>query len=109
MACIKTGVVLKIENDGHVPDGTTIYGDLHLVGNCCILYHPHDQVPHRVTHGKLDMDFGRNLFQRESRPFDILVIPAARVTMRKGSMHEWDLSLFQGAGGIIDETPGELG
>jgi hypothetical protein len=117
MACIKTGVVLRKRNwdeysgmwsgpGGHLE---TVYGDMHLVGNCCILYYPPHQVLWGASHGWIDIDDEQNMFQRPTLPQHILIIPASRIVMRKAALYYTDLDLFRQAGGTIDETPGEQG
>lgn len=120
---IKTGVILRKVNEPRyaylfqqtLPQDqfsqiTTVYGDLHVVGNCCILYYPEVQVMWGTSHGWIDLydPYGMH-FQRDTSPDRILVLPAYQVRMRRGSMHPTDLEKFKLAGGIVDEAPGEMG
>ena len=123
---VKTGVVLVKRNEpstsflvddykhmgAHAsiyPGPPTVYGDLHVVGNCAVLYYPPTQVPWGTSHGWIDLDYGNECFQRDTQPFRILVLPAHRVIMRRGAMHPFDAHRLIHAGGRLDDTPGELG
>lgn len=86
----------------------TILCDLHKVGRCCIVYYPANQAFHGVSHGWLDLGHS-DIFQRDLYPHSILIVPAHCVKMRRGALHPVDLVHFIGAGGIIDDTPGEMG
>jgi hypothetical protein len=122
---VKTGVVLLkcnepypfwltsqyLTGDGEPgPPVSTIYGDLHVVGNCCILYYPATQVMWGASHGWIDLkDPHQRLFQKDTTPFKVLVVPASRITIRRDALHPIDLSKFVGAGGLINDSRGEMG
>jgi len=112
---IKMGVVLTKINppQGELyPSYKNIYGDLHIVGQCCILYFPFNQVRWDAAHGWIDLTMWGNLFCRPGGMEEgdgTLVIPAKLVTMRKGSMHPLDEARFLGGGGTMDHRRGELG
>lgn len=113
---VKTGVVLLKQNEPYphyISDSygiATVYGDLHVVGRCCILYYPANQVKWGASHGWINLEdpFQRN-FQRDTEPFKIFVIPANRVTLRRDCLHPDDLAKFIEAGGGIMDTRGEMG
>src|SRR5262245_25100142 len=119
---VKTGVILKMVG-GYpgmlfsrvAPEDTsldvvdTLYGDLHVIGDCAIVYYPPMQAPHRASHGWLTLNGVEDMFQRASNPHCILVLQAKYVRMRKAALHPLDLSRFELAGGIVDNRPGELG
>lgn len=113
MACIKTGVCLEIENgdiaaltSSYMDGVTTVYGDLHLVGNCCVLVYPKDQLKWTKTHGNLDLDWSSSgALIRPFSPHHFMVIPARYVGLKRSAIHPTDCRLFQAAGGIIIEEP----
>ena len=120
---VKTGVILRKVNEPryaylfqkaipqeHLSQILTVYGDLHVVGDCCVLYYPETQVSWGTSHGWIDLyDPYQQNFQRDTSPDRILILSAYRVRLRRGAMHPIDLEKFINAGGIVDETPGELG
>lgn len=120
---VKTGVILKMTNEprrGYLYQEAmpqqdlykleTVYGDLHVVSACCVLYYPRIQIAWGTTHGWIDLyDPHMQNFQRNGQDQHVLVLPAFRVRMRRGAMHPIDLEKFHNAGGIVDETPGEMG
>lgn len=112
MAVIKTGVILTKRSeptidfltDSYQPGGEgTVYGDLHLIGNCAILYYPKDQMKHNVPHGWVDLDMGYGSWVRHTSPFHILAIPAKQIMLIKGAIHSSDWDLWQRAGGLLDD------
>ena len=116
---VKTGVVLKKINVSNAYDWPgfkdgkpidTIYGDLHVVGGCCILYYPPTQVEWGVSHGWIDLaDPYNEFFDRKTVPDHILVLPASHVKLRRGALHPHDMAKFIAAEGLVDETRGEQG
>lgn len=112
MACIKTGIVLEKRHEptedfltySYQQGGqATVYGDLHLVGNCAILYYPKDQVAHGKVDGWIDLNMGYDCFQRNTSPFHILVLPAARVSILQSKVYPTDWDIWKRAGGLLDE------
>lgn len=120
---VKTGVVLQKLNEPTVAylfqktvpqDGfhkiNTVYGDLHIVGNCCVLYYPSIQVHWGTSHGWIDLtDPHIENFQRDGADQSILVIPARMIRLRRDALHPIDLSKFVGAGGVVEDMRGEMG
>lgn len=97
MACIKTGVILNSDHDG------IIYGDMHLIGNCCILWHcgkNSENFSESNIHGHLTQQ-DINCFDRDAKPFSIYIVEAKYIKMKQTSMHELDLNLFINAGGQV--------
>lgn len=95
--CIKTGVILEVVGyDNHI-EGNTVYGDLHLVGNCCILYYPETQAPLEKRHGILHLDTNYPCFSRQSKPYNILVIPAKCIELNRNDIHPSDMEKFDNA------------
>lgn len=116
MAVIKTGVILRKRNEptiGFLSDEdaglSTVYGDLHLVGDSAILYYPKNQLEHGVSHGWIDLDMGMNMWLRNTSPYHVLVIPANRIILRRAVIWPTDVPLWKRSGGHIDDTPGDMG
>lgn len=109
---IKTGCVLQCKPgtfdiyDSTLPpmgrweDNTlTIYGDLHVVGKCCILYMPIKQIDGwpRV-HGLIGFE-GRYFWRGYTKPYGTLVIESRHIELHVGALHELDWAEFIEAGG----------
>jgi len=105
MTIIKTGCVLRLvdhHTELHNQHGT-LYGDLHVVGSCCIMHFPNNQVGWKMTHGTLSlMGWGEDFpkyFYREAVPYSTLVVPAYYILMCKGAIHPYDLTKLRNAWG----------
>lgn len=102
MACIKTGGVLRVPHpdDARELGCSTLYGDFHLVGNVVIAYVPPNQrpMPNGTTHGQLLLPEQSNFyFRRETRPYEILAVPARYITWDAGALHPHDELLLLSA------------
>ena len=102
---VKTGVILEPRNNHRF--GEYLHGDLHIVGNCAIIFYPIAQVPWGSSHGWIDL--GNRFFDKDYPPFGTLVIPASCVYIRRSCLHEFDLGTFVTAGGQLIEIKGEMG
>jgi len=112
---VKTGVVLLISGyDPHrdkIPAAElgdvgvgnnyfTIYGDMHVVGQCAVLYVPNKQVPNwPKVHGTISL-VGK-YFYRKGEPYSTIVLEAQRIYVERDALHELDLEVFVRAGGRV--------
>jgi len=112
---VKTGVVLLInEYDPYSSDKIpaaelgdvgvgnncfTIYGDMHVIGQCVVLYVPNDQVPWPKVHGTLSL-VGK-YFYRHAEPYSTIVLEGQRIAVERDALHEIDLETFVRAGGRV--------
>jgi len=118
---VKTGIVLQLEGvnqddlmhlhryeripmaslgDGDTGTSVfTIYGDMHVVGQCALLYVPNEQTTWPKIHGSLSL-VGRYFF-RATQPHSLLVVEAQRIAVERDSIHELDLEVFVRAGGRV--------
>lgn len=103
--CVKTGVILETRNHHRFKEH--LYGDLHIVGNCGIIYYPFAQHEWGAAHGWIDL--GGRIFQRDVLPWAILVVDASCIYIRNSALHEFDRILFLGAGGQLINEVGEMG
>jgi hypothetical protein len=98
---IKTGVRLSYTGyDGH---NHILYGDLHSVGNCAIIYYPPNQEPWQTSepHGRLTDISLERFFQRDGSPYYIVVVEARFIWMTRDSLHPFDLAKWSAAGGRL--------
>jgi len=113
---IKTGCVLRIlGEDWDLPSDTagneparSIYGDLHLVGNNCIMYYPLGQMDRNTMHGVVDLREDPKRMVRNTQPFGFMAIPAEYIVMLYDSMSESEVLAFKNAGGVTVATREEL-
>ncbi len=110
MACVKSGCVLSVIGDrweveycfsGPRPQ---LYGDLHVVGNCAIIYYPRFQanVGDKMSpNGTINFPTGVTVFQRDGEAQCILVIQAKYIEMQKSKIHPLDAELLCAAGGVV--------
>ena len=111
---VKTGCVLTLPQQdrcGFVRDildmteghRDTLYGDLHVVGNCAVMYFPEQQTTWKKVHGRFIgiANPHYKFFARNAKPHCILVIPAEVIIMEYAALHENDRSAWQLAGGRL--------
>jgi len=116
MTIIKTGCVLRIlGQDWDLPSDTagneparSLYGDLHTVGNNCIMYYPLGQMDRNTVHGVVDLREDPRRMVRNTQPFGFMSIKAEYITMVEDSLHEIDRETFILAGGKLVATREEL-
>lgn len=70
-----------------------IHGDLHIVGNCAVLYMPPDQLFRQKVHGIIRFDV--KYFWRRGQNDMALVIPAHKVFMNYAELHPCDLARWK--------------
>ena len=102
--CVKTGVILLVKWSANwTQDPRIIYGDLHLVGSCAIIYYPSQQdawqVKKRNYHGVLTVGPDAVDFQRDTMPFHIWAVPISWIRMRTDTLHHIDDDKWRKAGG----------
>lgn len=113
---VKTGAVFQCatgsfnEHDSDLPPMAKcdkghfyVYGDLHAVGNCGVLYMPPVQEVCSPVHGLIS--FVGTYFFRRSRidhMHDVaFVFPMQRLALKHGVLHPYDFPLFTDAGGRV--------
>ncbi len=112
---IKTGCVLQCatgsfnEYDACMPPmykdqnkSFFVYGDLHVVGNCCVMYMPPIQIVAAPVHGLVSL-VGK-WFWRRSRHGEhdaSFVVPADRIRLKPGVLCPHEFPWFQDAGGSL--------
>ena len=115
---VKTGIVLQldgasIEDFMHlqrcdrmpmaVDEGNifTMYGDMHVVGQCSVLYLPNHQVTWPKIHGTISLK-GKYFYRpQDDPPHSILVVESQRIAIDRDALHEFDLDIFVRAGGRV--------
>ena len=78
MSCVKTGgIFYLVENDLY------IYGDLHSIGNCYVLYHTGMQDGSSIDKDRLDgtITATPEWFNREGKPYHTAVFPKYQLRM----------------------------
>jgi hypothetical protein len=102
---VKTGCRLLTYYQSDPP--RVLYGDLHVVGNCAIMYYPPNQGPWQEVsdHGTLTYGSDGDEFQRDGSPFNILVVPADRIILKPDALHPLDMGKWVTAGGLIVGCP----
>lgn len=103
--CIKTGAILSLTEDTardlEVPfDGAhppILYGDVYLMRGVCIIYYPKPGLfKHPLTHGTLVLR-DHSYWQRSTKPYRTLVVPAGWITWVPGALHLTDSEAFRRA------------
>lgn len=109
---VKTGVVLMVQANGHIQRdiglmGVRLYGDLHVVGKCAVVYYPLQTLDGKTESPRCTMpaDGVLNLeetdyFQRHGSPFSILIAPASCIKITRGSWDPLDFNRWVAAGGM---------
>lgn len=91
---VKTAAMLKVR--GH--PSSTLYGDVHVVGNCAVIDFP-QQSDYPAIDGFITLE--DSYFLRHSTPYSVLVIPAQMIEWGPGVLHpldqaKWDAALKAG-------------
>lgn len=107
---VKTGVVLLVQANGHIQRdigilGERLYGDLHVVGKCAVVYYPaqtlrgeESPMCTKPAHGVLNLE-ETDYFQRHGNPFSILIVRSQCIKLEMQALHPYDYEKWREAGG----------
>lgn len=110
--CIKTGAVLDASGNIHdINMAKSLYGDVHVVGGCCIVHFPQIKTPEDVVrwdmskkHGSIKL-IGDYWLRMDYMPYNILVIPARRIEFYSSMLHPVDKVAFDNAVYLSEYAP----
>lgn len=111
---VKTGCVLSVDGDPNeiehifLERRPQLYGDMHIVGNCAIIYYPRFQAEvgdKMSSNGIITFPTGVSVFQRNGEKQCILVIQAKYIKMERSKIHPLDAAKLQAAGGVVEGPP----